>query len=247
MGKLTQIWRYPIKAVGRERLFSCDLQVGKLIEHDRAWAITHERTSVDPDHPAWAHKMNFINGFKEMTLQAVTSKLNGNILTLEHPKMVSVDFDVTQDGEDICEWARQLIGDSIRPPRDFVHLATGFSDQSEPLISIHNHASLGDLSAHCERAIEVERWRGNLWLDGFGAWEELSWIGQKLRIGEAELEIVEPIGRCNMPMANPFTGEKDWDVLGQLRRHYQHTDFGVFARITKTGHIAESDLVKIID
>jgi uncharacterized protein YcbX len=48
------------------------------------------------------------------------------------------------------------------------------------------------------------------------AWEEQSWVGQKIRIGTVEFNVVKPKTRCLATHANPITGERDLPILTTL-------------------------------
>jgi hypothetical protein len=66
--------------------------------------------------------------------------------------------------------------------------------------------------------LDPRRFRGNLWLDGLAPWEEFDLVGKRLRIGAAELDVVEPIGRCRATEANPDTGRRDANDARRARR-----------------------------
>lgn len=65
-------------------------------------------------------------------------------------------------------------------------------------------------------------------------------------MGEAELEVRERIGRCLATHVDPDTGARDTDILGTLREGWDHTQFGVYAVVTKGGQIALDDTVEAI-
>ncbi len=94
--------------------------------------------------------------------------------------------------------------------------------------------------------LEQERWRGNIWIDGPAAWDELDWCGERIRIGEAVLEVVEPIQRCKHTMANPTTGQRDADTLAALNDGFGHQDFGVYAKVIEGGQINTNDMAEVL-
>ena len=107
-----------------------------------------------------------------------------------------------------------------------------------PSVWILSLASLAELGAHMGMDLSVHRWRGNLWLDGAAPWAEWGWIGQRFRLGDAVLEVVERITRCVATAVNPETGVVQGDTLLALESGYGHQDFGVFARVIEGGMIA---------
>jgi uncharacterized protein YcbX len=117
----------------------------------------------------------------------------------------------------------------------------GMSDAPFASVSILNEASLRALSQKIGKPLDPRRFRGNLWLDGLAPWEEFDLVGKRLRIGEAEFDIVEPIGRCRATEANPDTGRRDANTLAALEDGWGHTQFGVYAMVRKGGRISVGD------
>jgi uncharacterized protein YcbX len=92
--------------------------------------------------------------------------------------------------------------------------------------------------------LSIHRWRGNIWLDGLGPWQEFEWLGRDIRIGSALLRVRERTDRCPATTANPDTGQRDADTLGALR-HWGHMDFSVRAEVIEDGEIAIGDLAEL--
>jgi uncharacterized protein YcbX len=92
----------------------------------------------------------------------------------------------------------------------------------------------------------MERWRANVWVDDLAPWEELSWIGKTIRIGETEFEVREDCIRCNVTATNPVTGLRDADTLGVLKNSFGHQNFGVYALVSKGGPVALGDQVEVL-
>jgi uncharacterized protein YcbX len=89
----------------------------------------------------------------------------------------------------------------------------------------------------------MERFRGNLWLDGFEPWQEFDLVGRDLRIGGAILRVRERITRCKATTVDPSTGVSDADTLGALQAGWGHQDFGVYAEVVTGGAVAVGDPV----
>jgi uncharacterized protein YcbX len=110
-----------------------------------------------------------------------------------------------------------------------------------------NKASIADLSARMGHDLSIHRWRGNLWLSGAPAWDEWSWIGKRLTIGDAVLEIRERITRCSATTVEPATGISNADTLRALETHFGHQDFGLYAVVVNGGTIATGDAITLPD
>ena len=130
-------------------------------------------------------------------------------------------------------------------PTRLVEAADGhLTDVPDPWISILNLASLDALGVVAGAPLSIHRWRGNLWLDGLGPWEEKDWPGRRIRIGDAVLEVTQEITRCKATAANPDTGLRDVDTLAALAV-LGHQEFGVYARVVEGGTLRPGDTVTL--
>lgn len=246
-GRVTDLWRYPVKSHGREQMQQLTLTAGQTIPWDRTWAVAHDQSSVDGSE--WAPCQNFSIGTKAPGLAAMTAALDEETsqVTLSHPALGTLTFDPDQEGDRLIAWAGGLIPEnraqSARVVRGKVR---GFTDTPFASVSLINLASHKAVESRLGRALERERWRGNIWLDGFDVWEEFDWIGKKLRIGNAEVEIKERVVRCLHTTASPKTGTRDTDTLSVLSDAWGHQDFGVYAEVITSGAVALGDSAEVI-
>jgi len=120
------------------------------------------------------------------------------------------------------------------------------TDSDYPTVSIMTNASHRAVEGRLGRKLEQERWRGNIWLDGPAAWEEMEWVGKRIRIGSAVLEVHEPIQRCKHTMANPKTGQRDTDTLEILREGWDHQYFGMYATVIEDGNVSLGDGYEVL-
>ena len=77
-------------------------------------------------------------------------------------------------------------------------------------------ASLADLNTRTQELVPMDRFRPNIVIDGEVPWAEDGW--QKLRIGEAEIELLKPCARCKITTTDQLTGEQGREPLSALRR-----------------------------
>jgi uncharacterized protein YcbX len=127
-----------------------------------------------------------------------------------------------------------------------------FTDVPPPYLSIQNTATLADIGTrlgetHGGDPLDWRRLRANLLVDGFAPWAEMGWVGRRLRIGEAVLEVEALIGRCAATHVNPDTAELDEDVVGTLNRVWGHNKCGVYARVVQGGRIVPGDRATLLD
>ena len=251
MLRVAALWRHPIKSHGREALEQVTLMSGQTMPWDRAWAVTHAASRFDPTSPEWISCANFMIGTGTPGLAGIWAQFDeakGQI-TLRHVDLGEISFcpDDAEDAARFIKWVRPLCPPDKRQPVRLVKVpARGMTDTDYPSISIMTQASHNAVSQKLGRPLELERWRGNIWLDEAGPWEELEWLGKDVQIGEAILHVVEPIRRCKHTMANPQTGKRDADTLGALRDGWDHQNFGVYAKVVKGGKVALNDVAKVI-
>lgn len=239
---LAQIWRHPIKAIGREALDYVTLNKGEWMPFDRVWAVTHERSKpLD----GWSHKMNFLRGVTDPALMAVTASMNetdGDI-TLAHPDAGDITFHPDRDEALFLDWIGRIWATELPAPTG-LYRATGIhqTDVPDPWISIASLSSNRALGQHMQKDLSPDRWRANLWIEGLPPWAEKSWPGQDIRIGDTVLRVVCEITRCKATMANPVTGRRDADTLGALDA-LGHQEFGVYAEVIEGGTLRLGDQI----
>lgn len=245
--RLTEIWRHPIKSIGRERLEQITLEAGNWLRGDRLWAVTHDRSEIDEG--AWAPCRNFLRTTHGPALMAVTATFDegDGALTLDHPEAGQLVLTPDDPGEipRLLDWLSRIWPADLPAPTGIYSYGGGsLTDSSQPHISIFNHASHRAVEERVGKALSIHRWRGNVWIDGLGPWQEFEWIGKEISIGDTVLAVEERIGRCRATMANPETGRRDADPLAALDT-WGHRDFGVYARVIRSGEIHVGDPVVV--
>lgn len=241
-GRLVHINRHPIKGHGREMLSATTLTAGQCLPFDRQWAVAHDRSKLTG---GWVPCANFSSVTKTLALMQMTATLDeaSRRVTLTHPAlgMLALSPDDPRDLPGFLDWIAPLQVPDRPKPTEIVSIGRGITDSDFPSVSILSMASLRDLSARMGQDLSVHRWRGNLWLEGADPWAELSWIGRRIRIGAATLDICERTTRCKATTADPNTGVSDADTLTALRQNFGHQDFGVYAMVTEGGPVALGD------
>jgi hypothetical protein len=241
-GSLAHIFRHPIKAHGREALASVLLSAGECLPWDRRWAVAQEAAKIVP---GWNSCVLFSRGAKSPQLMAITCALDEatGTVVLDHPQAGRLSFRPDDPGDlpAFLAWAAPLVTPGRLPPVGIARHEGGMTDNPVPTVSILSMASLADLSKRMGMDLSIHRWRANFWIDGADPWAEFGWIGQKLVLGGAVLEVCERIGRCKATGVNPQTGVPEGDTLAALEDNFGHTDFGVFARVVQGGQVTVGD------
>jgi uncharacterized protein YcbX len=246
--RVSHLWRHPIKGHGVEPVTVVTLAAGGTMPWDRVWAIAHEAARVDPAARDWAPCANFSRGAKSPELMAIRAHVDeaAGQLTLTHPRQpaITVDPDDPADAARLVAWVQPLAAAGRARPA-FVVCAEGrgMTDSDFPSISVLNRASLDALGERLGRPLAMERFRGNVWLDGLAPWAEFDLVGSDIRVGGATLRVRERITRCKATTVDPETGVSDADTLGALEAGWGHQDFGVYAEVVTGGAVAVGDPV----
>lgn len=239
------LWRHPVKGHGVEAVAATTLSAGATMPWDRVWAIAHEAAKMPPGPGEWAPCANFNRGakaFRLMAIRAVTDEAGGRV-TLTHPDAdpLTVDPDAPEDAARLIAWVTPLSNPERARPAFVVRAGRGMTDSDFPSISLLNTGSLAALGERLGKPLAMERFRGNVWLDGLAPFEEFDLVGRDIRIGEAMLRVRERITRCKATTVDPVTGISDVDTLGLLRAGWGHEDFGVYAEVVAGGRVALGD------
>jgi uncharacterized protein YcbX len=109
-------------------------------------------------------------------------------------------------------------------------------------VLIVNLASVAAFALEVGIAVDHRRFRANLYVEGFEPEEEARWIGRRLRVGSAELEVVKPCERCVVITHDPDTTETSPALLRVLTKT-SDANMGVYCRVLRPGVVALGDRI----
>jgi hypothetical protein len=249
LGRVAALWRHPIKGCGVEAVARVELGAGATVPWDRVWAVAHDAAQVAPGATGWAACANFARGARTPALMAVRARVDeaAGRVALTHPERPPIEVcpDDPGDAARLIAWLDPLC-DPRRARPAFVTRGgngRGMTDSDFPSVSVLGTASLRALGERIGRPLAMERFRGNVWVDGLGPWQEFEWVGREVAVGGTRLRVRERITRCRATAANPATGVEHADTLGALQAGWGHRDFGVYAEVVAGGPLAVGDPV----
>jgi uncharacterized protein YcbX len=115
-------------------------------------------------------------------------------------------------------------------------------------VTLVSSASVARLSREAGRAVDARRFRSLFELDGCAEHEEDTWEGRRVRVGEALVEIGEPVVRCAVTTRDPDTGERDLDTLRVIASYRGMGPdgeiwFARYGRVVEPGRVRVGDEV----
>jgi len=228
-GVVTELYRYPVKSMGGEPLRTARID-GARLRGDRAYAL---RTEGKLGSGKNSHRFRRVGGLLD-----VRARYDGDVPVMTFPDGRTLRGD--DPGVDAALTGALDAPVRLVPEDGAVHVDVA-------PVHLVTTASLRWLSDHLPDArIAVPRFRPNIVVDVPGAEPaESAWVGRRLRIGGAELAVVEPTERCVMTTAAQGDLPHDARVLKTLADRSELM-FGVYLDVVTPGDIATGDAVELV-
>ncbi len=263
MPRVVTLYRYPVKGFTPE---ACEvltvLDEGR-IAGDRVLGMRFANSGV-PDE-AWSKKYQFVALVNTPGLARLHLRFDHRALRLR----ISLEGAVLVD-EALDDHGRKRIAAAVenyvfkldenplsghpeRLPLRVVGdgVTSRYQDNEAGQVTLHSRESLAAVAAAIgDSSVSERRFRSNIAIEGLEAWEEQSWVGRKVCIGEVTFDVVRPKVRCLATHANPETGERDLPMLTTLISAFaQKEPTFAIAMVTRGagGQIHVGDNVSLVD
>jgi len=129
--------------------------------------------------------------------------------------------------------------------RDFPFYDTSHSNNVFNSISLININSLLDFEKKINKKVELQRFRGNFYVDGIEAWEERNWVGKTIKINNISFKVEKNIPRCVAINLKPKTDDNSLNLLQSLKKTYNHFDMGIYLNALEDGNINVGDKIQL--
>jgi len=249
--RIAAIYRYPVKGLSAESLASTLLTAGETFAADRLYAIENGPSGFDPAHPSYLPKSRFLMLMRNERLAALRTAFDEATHTLairaDGGEAVRGDLRTSEGRAAIERFFATFCADELRgPPKVLNAAGHSFSDVARKVVSIINLASVAALETVIGAPVHPLRFRANLYVRGWPAWNELDLVGREVAVGRsARLKVVKRIVRCAATNVDPDTGMRDLTIPDTLMRNLGHTDCGVYAEVIAGGEIVTGDEVSL--
>jgi uncharacterized protein YcbX len=229
VGRVTGIWRYPVKSMAAEPLEAVDVSWHGLAG-DRRWAFVRDGTTRSgfpwltirerPD--LGLYRPTFVEPDQPDRSPTIVRTPAGRTLDVVDPALA----------EELGSGARVLKQD--RGVFDTLPLS---------LVSTRTIAALGALVG---AALDVRRFRPNLLVEPLddADFPEDAWVGRVLRVGGLHMRVDKRDQRCVMVNVDPVTTRRDPAVLRAIARH-REACLGVYGSTVRPGRVAVGDVVRL--
>jgi hypothetical protein len=253
--QIESLYRYPVKGLTPEILASASLSPGSCIPWDRAFALAQGDAALDPDHPAWIPKTNFMCLLRNAGIARLQTRFDeaASRLTITTPdgEVFAADPLAPEGQAALTNFFIDYLGPETRfgpdqkPPK-FHHFPDhSFCDHKSQVISLIGLGSLRALEAAVGAKRDKRRFRANIYIEGIAPWEEFNWLGRTIKIGEVTAIVQERIDRCGATTVNPDTAERDANPVKELQQNFGHIELGIFAEVLSSGVIRTGDTIRV--
>jgi uncharacterized protein YcbX len=245
--KIDAIYRYPVKGLSPERLSAVQLAAGQTLPADRKYAIENGPSGFDPAAPSYFPKTRFLMLMKNERLAELKTSYDEATETLTIRKnggeVLQASLASAEGRKSIEDFFAAFSASDLRgAPKVLAAPGHSFSDVSKKVVSIINLASVAELEKATGRAINPLRFRANLYIAGWPAWQEFDLLEKEICVGNsARLKVVKRIVRCPATNVDPDAGARDMTIPDDLKKNFGHMDCGVYAEVITAGAIAPGD------
>jgi uncharacterized protein len=224
-----QIWRYPIKSMGGQRLDQSFADHRGLLG-DRVWAVQDDKGKLGSGKNS--QRFTRLLGLLDLTAR-YDDETEPPIVTAQDGSQHSVASGAAN------AYVQALTGRSVQIRRD-----TGIMHFDEVPFSLVGTATLAWLAAQVSVAVDARRLRPNIVVRTDEPFAEEAWIDRPVQIGSVVAVFDRVFMRCVMVgMAQPGLGESG-DVLRRIGdRHDNPVCMAIGGQISQPGTVKVGDQV----
>ena len=250
----------PVKSISFQTIESCEIKKNIGIVGDRIFAFSkgldlnqaqlfekklEERRGkwnkiLTLKNSPYLNKYNFIFNDNELTL----TQNNNEILTINSSEI---------DEYELLSNKILELENSLQKPlflmknKEIPFFDTSISNKTALThsISLVNIRSIEDFKNKTNEEIEIQRFRGNIYVDGIEAWEERNWIGKIIKINNISFKVEKNIPRCVAINLKPNSDDNSLNLLQSLKKTFNHFDMGIYLTALDSGKINTGDIISI--
>jgi len=251
--KINKLFYSPVKSLSLSSVKKLEILDNIGIKFDRNFAFTRD---LDDDkinyilkNPLKRQITNFLSLKHFPELNEYNFDFEKDILNLKKNNniILETNINIQSDVEDLCNKILlqipklkriKLIKDSKNP---------FFDTMPSNTISLINLNSIKDFEKKISKNVELERFRGNIYINGLDPWEERNWINKTLVINKIKFKVIKEIPRCSATNIKPNSSKYNLSIPILLKQIYNHINLGIYILPLNNGNIKLNDDILIND
>ncbi len=253
MFKVNQLFYSPVKSLSFSPVKHLEIINNIGIKFDRNFAFTRNlddnKINYILNNPLKRQIINFLSLKHFPELNEYNFDFKKNILELKKNNIIILTTNINNkyEVEILCKKIQSLIPKvkKIRLVQDSIN--PFFDTMPSKTISLINLNSIKDFENKISRKIELQRFRGNIYIDGLNAWDERNWLNKTLTINHVKFKVIKEIPRCSATNIKPNSSEYNLSVPASLKQFYNHINLGIYLLPLNDGNIKLYDDILIND
>ena len=246
--KIKHIHYCPVKSLSFQSVNSCRITKNLGMKNDRIFAFTRgidsKKADIFEKNPNERKLNNLLTLKNSPVLNKYNFVYNSKKLTLIHKEkeLISISSDNPEERSLLSNKLIDLEDTLIKPifllkNQDFPFYDTSHSNKVFNSISLININSIKDFEKKINQKIELQRFRGNFYVDGIEPWEERNWINKTIKINNVSFKVEKNIPRCVAINLKPKTDDNSLNLLQSLKKSFNHFDMGIYLTALDDGTI----------
>jgi len=251
--KINKLFYSPVKSLSFSSVNKLEILDNIGIKFDRNFAFTRDlddnKINQILNNPLKRQIINFLSLKHFPELNEYNFDFEKDILYLKKNNNIILksNINVQSDVETLCDKILVLI-----PKLERIKLIKDsknpfFDTMPSNTISLINLNSIKDFEKKISKNVELERFRGNIYINGLDAWEERNLIDKTLVINDIKFKVIKEIPRCSATNIKPNSSKYNLSVPLLLKQFYNHINLGIYILPLNNGNIKLNDEILIND
>ena len=248
---IQKLYFSPVKSISLTNSSNLYVQKNIGIKNDRIFAFTR---NIDKNKSKIIEKIpkeRNLNYFLTLRNSPFLNKYNFDMIEntlffkLGNEVIVSINY-TEENNYDILTKELMKREDHIKDTYLLLNKKFPFFDTTPAnSISLINVNSIHDFENKINKSIELERFRGNIYVNDLDPWEEFNFIGKNIFINDCQFKVTGAIPRCSATNLVPNLTNIDINLPHKLRVTYNHINMGIYLTPLNEGEIEINDKIMI--
>ena len=253
MFKINKLFYSPVKSLSFSSVKNLEILDNIGIKFDRNFAFTRDldddKINYILNNPLKRQIINFLSLKHFPELNEYNFDFEKDILNLKKNNniILETNINIQSDVEFLCNKIQLLIPKLKRIKLIKDSKNPFFDTMPSNTISLINLNSIKDFEKKISKNVELERFRGNIYINGLDAWEERNLIDKTLVINNIKFKVIKEIPRCSATNIKPNSSKFNLSVPILLKQIYNHTNLGIYILPLNNGNIKLNDDILIND